>query len=277
MNLFLSARSAVAKTIYDSYAVARVRLLGQSRIRAWLISVPCSGFFLVAPFVFLGKTIVGEKGERLQPFLSLSGYDNYTGYLAIPLVFAFLTNSSFSWIGQAIRQEQQSGTLERTLISMRYPIALTLGGAVAHMTFLIVFIAVSIVSLSFVADLKLNINWATAAAVSLGHLYAAYGLAFLLSSFFLWIRDAWIIQQVISFVLIPVIAGAGFPIAILPNWLQTIARAIPFTWAFELEREAFLKATPLQPLVGSVDQFADSTDVLSNSHRSRSLTNIYCD
>ena len=52
----------------------------------------------------------------------------------------------------------------------------------AHMIFLIVFIAVSIVSLSFVADLKMDIDWATAAAVSLGHLYAAYGLAFLLSS-----------------------------------------------------------------------------------------------
>lgn len=32
-----------------------------------------------------------------------------------------------------------------------------------------------------------------------------------------------------------------------------------------------------QPLVGSVDQFADSTDVLSNAHRSQSLINIYDD
>ena len=30
-----------------------------------------------------------------------------------------------------------------------------------------------------------------------------------------------------------------------------------------------------QPLVGSVDQFVDSTDVLSSAHRSRCLTNIY--
>ncbi len=32
-----------------------------------------------------------------------------------------------------------------------------------------------------------------------------------------------------------------------------------------------------QPLVGSVDQFVDSTDVLSSAHRSRCLTNIYDD
>ena len=32
-----------------------------------------------------------------------------------------------------------------------------------------------------------------------------------------------------------------------------------------------------QPLVGSIDQFVDSTDVLSSAHRSRCLTNIYDD
>ena len=32
-----------------------------------------------------------------------------------------------------------------------------------------------------------------------------------------------------------------------------------------------------QPLVGSVDQFVDSTDVLSSAHRSQCLANIYED
>ena len=241
--------SPLLKALNDALAVTRIRLLMQSRMRTWFFSVPATGFFLVSPFVLLGKTIVGERGERLAPFLALSGYDNYTGYLAIPLVFAFLTNSAYSWIGQAIRQEQQSGTLERTLISMRYPISLTLGGALAHLAFLSLFIAVGITSLFLITDLRLHINWVTALAVSLAHLYSVYGLAFLLSSFFLWIRDAFVVQQVISFVIIPVLSGAGFPIAVFPKWLQIIARCIPFTWAFELEREAFLRATPLNEIL----------------------------
>lgn len=254
--------SSVLKVIKDAIAVARIRLLMQSRMRSWFFSVPASGFFLVAPFVLLGKTIVGERGERLKPFLSLSGYDNYTGYLAVPLVFAFLTNSVYSWIGQAIRQEQQSGTLERTLISMRHPVSLTLGGAVAHLVFLSFFIAVGIASLSFIADLRLHINWPTAIVVGLAHLYAAYGLAFLLSSLFLWIRDAFIVQQVITFVVIPILSGAGFPIAIFPEWLQGLARAIPFTWAFELERAAFLKATPLGEVLGDFAALVGISTVL---------------
>ena len=229
------------KPFRDAITVAQFRLYHQSRERTWFITASATGFFLVAPLVLLGQTIVGKEGERLGPFSELSGYDNYTGFLAVPLVFAFLTNSAYSWIGQAIRSEQTSGTLERTLISMRFPSSLILGGALAHLFFLVFYIAVGIASVSLIADLGLDINWGTAILAALAHLYAVYGFAFVLSSLFLWIRDAFIVQQVISYVMIPLLAGAGFPIEIYPGWLQAIAKAVPFTWAFQLERQAFLK------------------------------------
>lgn len=232
--------SAVTKTLKDSATLARYRMSLQSRRRAWMANVFTSGFFMVGPLVLLGQTIVGKDGERLEPFFSNTGFTNYTGYLAVPLVFAFLTNSSYSWIGQAIRAEQVEGTLERTLISMRHPSALILGGAAAHVSFLLVFIAVGIASISLVADLDLNINWTTAVLAAALHLYAVYGFAFVLSSLFLWVRDAFAVQQAVTYVVIPVLAGAGFPVSIFPAWLEFIARLIPFTWAFELEREAFL-------------------------------------
>ena len=173
------------KLIRDSVTVARARLAGQARARTWFVAASSTGFFMVAPLVFLGETVVGKGGERLEPFFSLSGYTNYTGYLAVPLVFAFLTNSAYSWIGQAIRNEQTQGTLERTLISMRHPSAFIVGGALAHLTFLGFFIVVGIVSVSLVVDLDLNINWWSAIVISLLHLYAVYGFAFVLSSLFL--------------------------------------------------------------------------------------------
>lgn len=240
--------SALQKATRDSIVVARYRLLVQSRARSWFVTASATGFFLVAPLVLLGETIVGESGERLDPFFSLSGYTNYTGYLAVPLVFAFLTNSAYSWIGQAIRQEQQEGTLERTMISMRHPVSLLLGGAVAHLMFLLFFIALGIASIALVADLQLDINWGTALLSALLHLYAVYGFAFLLTSLFLWIQDAFIVQQAISYFVIPILAGAGFPITIFPGWIQAISKLIPFTWAFMLEREAFLRGTSIGDL-----------------------------
>jgi ABC-2 type transport system permease protein len=239
---------SILKVVSDTLTVARYRLLVQVRARTWFVTASTTSFFLVGPLVLLGETLVGKGGERLGPFAELSGYDNYTGYLAIPLVFAVLTNSAYSWIGQAIRSEQVSGTFERVLVSMRFPSALMLGGSVAHIFFLGFYIAFGIVSIMLLADLDLNVNWPSALAAGLLHLYAVYGFAFVLTSLFLWIHDAFIVQQSISYFIIPIVAGAGFPIAILPGWMQAVSKAIPFTWAFELERATFLKHTSLDEM-----------------------------
>jgi hypothetical protein len=187
--------NAAIKISKDSITVSRFRLLQQLRNRTWLVTASATGFFMVTPLVLLGETIIGSKGERIQPFFELSGYENYTGYLAVPLVFAFLTNSAYSSIGQAIRQEQYSGTLERTLISIRYPSSLLIGGAMAHLMFLGLFIAIGLATISLVANLQLNVNWTSALIVGFLHLYAVYGFAFVLTSLFLWIQDAFIVQQ----------------------------------------------------------------------------------
>ena len=47
-----------------------------------MANVFTSGFFMVGPLVLLGQTIVGANGERLEPFFSITGFTNYTGYLA---------------------------------------------------------------------------------------------------------------------------------------------------------------------------------------------------
>jgi ABC-type multidrug transport system permease subunit len=113
---------------------------------------------------------------------------------------------------------------------------------------LIFFIASGIASLSLIADLGLNIDRPAAIISGLLHLYAVYGFAFILSPLFLWIRDAFIVQQSISYFVIPILAGAGFPIAIYPGWLQAISKAIPFTWAFVVERASMLLHTPVGEL-----------------------------
>lgn len=252
MHSLISHVNSLRITAIDSLTVAHYRLIAQLRARTWFVTASTTAFFMVGPLVLLGETLVGRNGERLQPFFELSGYQNYTGYLAVPLAFAVLTNSAYSWIGQAIRSEQQAGTFERVLVSMRYPASLLLGGSLAHLAFLAFFIAFGIASVKVLADLQLDVNWPSALGAGLLHLYAVYGFAFILSSLFLWIHDAFIVQQSISYVIIPIIAGAGYPIAILPGWAQVVAEVIPFTWAFELERATFLKHSSLADMPSHV-------------------------
>ena len=111
--------SAFTKVLRDSITISRGRLIGQVRARTWPITASATGFAMVAPLLFLGETIVGKHGERLEPFFSLSGY---TGYLAVPPVLALLTNSAYSWIGRAVREEQHFTDTARRISVILWPV-----------------------------------------------------------------------------------------------------------------------------------------------------------
>ncbi len=80
------------------------------------------------------------------------------------------------------------------------------------------------------------------------HLLLVYGVAFLMTSLFLWISDAFAVQMLFSRFVLLTLAGATYPVSMLPEWLRPVALAIPFTWLYELERAALLKAVPLSAI-----------------------------
>ena len=43
---------------------------------------------------------------------------------------------------------------------------------------------------------------------------------------------------------IAVLAGVYFPLSVLPEWLEDIARALPFSWALDLLRDCLLGGDP---------------------------------
>ena len=43
--------------------------------------------------------------------------------------------------------------------------------------------------------------------------------------------------------------GYSNPLSIYPGWIEWLARLIPFTWAFDLERRAFLRAETLDSIL----------------------------
>jgi ABC-2 type transport system permease protein len=222
--------------------VARYSLLMQGRARSWVFNTSLTPFFLLAPLVFVVNSFLGEPGAGRDAFVRLTGYENYLGFLIVPLIDATMTSTVYSNIGHTIRQEQVSGTLERVLMSLRYPIALILGRALGFLAFVFWFAGTALGLCWLFFGLRLNVDPASAALLLPLHLLLVFGTAFLMASLFLWIRDAYSVQMLFSRFVLLTLAGATYPVAMLPDWLQPLARAIPFTWLYELERAAFLRA-----------------------------------
>lgn len=237
---------------FEGYAVARYSVLIFLRYPMWALNLALGPFLAMAPFVFLGDTVVG-RGQPLQGrYFEGSGYTDYIGFLVVPLIAVGLTNTVFSWVGGLIRMERNTGTLERILISLKYPVNLFIGRTLAHLVFIAAFTISTLLLAGIWLKPDFNIDPIAGLVVVVLHLGAAYGMAFALSSALIRMEDSFFFQAFISKALLAVLAGASFPIAIFPGWLQVIAKVFPFTWAFDLERRALLRAEPLSQMVPDV-------------------------
>jgi ABC-2 type transport system permease protein len=232
----------------ETLAVARINLLTQGRFRMGLLGTMVNPFFLFAPLLFLAQSFVGPDGRYRRPFVELTGYENHLGYLVVPLVGATLAHTVFSAVGQTIRHEQIGGTLERTLVSLRYPIALILGRSLGYLPVFGLYVASAVVACLAFFDLGLRVDALSALVLLALHLALVFGVGFFLACLFLWVDDPTFLQQFFSRFVLLTLTGATYPLVLLPGWLQVVARAIPFTWAYELERRAWLRAEPLPAL-----------------------------
>jgi ABC-2 type transport system permease protein len=232
----------IALLLREIVIVARYSLRQSQRNRTWILNTSTTPFFLMAPLVFIAYSYLGPSATARAQFTALTGYDNYIGYLVIPLLDATMTSTVYSHIGHALRQEQLSGTLERTMLSLRFPISLMLGRSLGFLAFVGWFLVTELLLATIFFGLRLDVNWSSAAILLPLHLLLVYGTAFLMASLFLWTTEAWAIQTFFSRFLLLTLTGATYPVTLLPDWLEFIARLIPYTWLYELERAAFLTA-----------------------------------
>ena len=233
----------------DAAATAKYGLLVEIRSYGWILTTTLGPFFLMAPFVLMTESLVGPGGRFDRQFLEATGYTNYLGWLIVPLIALNTMNTVFSNVAQLLHTEKRRGTLERVLVSMRFPSALLMGRCMSHGMFLLWFIGVLAAFSVLFLGLRVNVDPISGAVVIVVHLLAVYGMAFAFASMFLWIEDAFIVQTALSRVIFGLFTGATFPLSIYPGWVDWLAHLIPFTWAFHLERRAFLRAEPLSSIL----------------------------
>ncbi len=234
----------------DSLTIAKYSIFIFSRYRSWLLNLMIGPFLMIAPFVFLGDTLVGEGKPLTGSYFTGTEFTDYIGFLVVPLIAVNLSNTVFTWIGGLIRQEQLMGTFERALVTTQFTSTMFIGKTIAHLLYLAIF-AVSTVALVFLwVSPEFDVNLTAAVIVIILHVLCVYGMAFAMSSLLIRVTDSWTVQTVMTRAVLSILAGATFPIVIFPGWLQAIAKAIPFTWIFELERQTLLQGNGIDAELG---------------------------
>ncbi|HKV61927.1 MAG TPA: ABC transporter permease [Candidatus Acidoferrum sp.] len=186
-------------------------------------------FYYVARFV---------DTPALQNALPQGG--SYFAFSLVGFIFLDYLNAALDTFDRGLEESRDSGTLEHLLITQTSLPVFVAGSAiypfVATTLRIIIYVAWGAALFGFPLRAA---NWLSVLAVLLATLLAFSGLGILSASYLLLFKRGnpakWFFVGVSS-----VAGGMLFPVSILPDWLQVVARLNPVTYALDAMRASLL-------------------------------------
>ncbi len=216
----------------------------------WRYKVPLAALSLTAFLVPLSyyaqaQGFSGEDDRALEAFSARAGTDEVAGFLYLGWA-VFLWVSLILWgPGSALREERRQGSLEVVLLTPVSRLVLLLGPAIAQVIPTVVLFSTVGVVLRFVFGFDLGaaeiLRGLVVVVASLPVLFAVGAIVGVLT---LAARDSGGVADAV-YGLVAVLCGVTYPIAVLPEWLQPVSRALPFTQIIDDLRNAVLSLPPL--------------------------------
>lgn len=200
-----------------------------------------AGFFIVAAFYFISLLMDSDATRRL---MSRFGTD-YFSYVLIGVAAAGFLQTGLTGFAERLRTGMTEGSLEMTFSCPVRPIWVLVLPCIWAFLFeaLKASLVVAFGVLLFGAVLG-NANLSACAAVLLLTMtsYSVFGI--LSASLIMVLKRGDVINLAFS-AATSLIAGAYFPVELLPGWLAAIARLLPMTYAYDGLRKTLLTGAPL--------------------------------
>jgi ABC-2 type transport system permease protein len=194
-----------------------------------------------AAMFFYGARFVDSPELRA----SLPQGHSYFAYALVGFVFFDYLTAALDTFDRTLQEARDTGTLEPLLVT-QVPLPVVLAGSTLYpfcstTLRIIVYLAWGTVLFGF--PLR-SANWFSVIAVVLITLVAFSALGIFSASYLLLFKRGnpgkWFIVGISS-----IVGGMLFPVSILPDWLQFVARLNPVTYAMDAMRDALLDGANL--------------------------------
>ena len=199
--------------------------------------------FGVAMFFYVARFV---DSPQLQHALPQGG--SYFAFSLIGFVFLDYLNAAMDTFDRSLEEARDTGTLEHLLVTQTSLPVILAGSAIYPFAATTLRIAVYLAWGAALFGFPLrDANWIAVAAVLLATLLAFSGLGILSASYLLLFKRGnpakWFVLGITG-----IVGGTLFPVSILPQWLQAIARVNPVTYALDAMRAALLAGATLSAL-----------------------------
>jgi ABC-2 type transport system permease protein len=195
------------------------------------------GILELGTFFFISKTFGDVTPESLQ------GAPSYFAFAAVGAVIATVITAATSGIGDRLRSEQVTGTLEALVTNPITSIELCFG--LTGFPYLWA-LCRSILYL-IIAGVWMDLDVSNASVLGLGALFVASGLALstlgvLAGAVVLVLKRGDVLVGTLIYTL-TLVSGSVFPVSALPGWLEAIGELSPLRLAFDGTRDALFEGS----------------------------------
>jgi len=199
--------------------------------------------FGAATFYYVGRFV---DSPELRNVLPQNG--TYFAFSLIGFVFLDYLNAALDTFDHSLQEARDSGTLEHLLVTQTSLPVFMAGSALYPFVATTLRIAVYFLWSAALFQFPLKTaDWFSVLVVLIASLLAFSGLGVLSASYLLIFKRGnpakWFILGITS-----IIGGSLFPVSILPDWLQFLARFNPVTYALDATRAALLAGATVAEL-----------------------------
>jgi ABC-2 type transport system permease protein len=194
-----------------------------------------SGVFLASvTYFFLSRLL----GDSVAPLLEAYGGD-YFAFAIIGVAFASYFGLGLNGFARALREAQTTGTLEAMIMTPTSVSTIVVGSAVWSYAFTTFRVLVYLL-LGILLGLDLRgANYLAALVTLLISIVAFASIGIIAAGIIMVIKRGDPVTSLFNNVA-ALIGGVYYPIAVMPEWLQAIARLLPITYALHAMRLALL-------------------------------------
>lgn len=171
-----------------------------------------------------------------------------TDFIVPGLIGVILTMLASLLTSTTIARERERGTIEQLAVSPISPAELMIGKLIPYLV--IAFIDVITITLAGLYIFHVPLRGSPLLLMSLSAVFlaAALGFGLLISTLAHTQQVALMVAIVTSLLPSVLLSGFGFPIANMPQWLQTVTYIIPARYFVTIAKAIFLKGSGLQDL-----------------------------
>jgi ABC-2 type transport system permease protein len=224
--------------------IAKKDLSQYLRYPSWLLQLLIWPAMFPLMYILSAYGMAGTSNQGLSAYKSATGTNDFIGFIVIGTMIYMWANMTMWSFGTYLRDEQNRGTLESNWLCPIHKFDILIGGSVVSIMQGIISIIVSMIEYRFIFRVHFTGNVLVWCVVFIVLIPGVYGLSSIFASLVLWVKETNSMVQLVRG-LIMILCGISFPISVMPTWMQSAAKFLPFTFGISACRTIMLNGGTL--------------------------------